>query len=122
MPVIAWFTPAGAEMTKPHWDNADLRSFGLYLDDEAGDVTGHRPKTLDRFYVLLNAALEPVSFTLPSLRWGALWVPLLDTADDRVGQSEIVTEAHASRTQLVRPPQSLLMLRGPRRRRDPGGG
>ena len=120
--VIAWFSQAGLEMSKQDWDNGERRTFGLYLDDEGGVTPGSRAKTLDRFYLMFNAALEDGVFRLPSPRWGGLWTPVLDTADDTVGQPGIVTETFASRGSITRVPLSLLILRCPRRRPEPIAG
>jgi glycogen operon protein len=113
---MAWFTQAGIEMSKRDWEHGERRSLGLYLDDEGAGPAAIRTKTLDRFYLMFNAALEPGVFRLPSPRWGGLWAPVLDTEDDEVGQPGIVTETYGARGSVTRLPQSLLILRCPRRR------
>ena len=105
---IAWFAPGGDEMTEEEWSDPERRSIGLYLDDALHDPEA---PSRDRFYLLLNAALEPVTVTLPSRRWGMTWQLLFDTADDQAGSQGI---AYGARSTLVRPPLSLLLLRSAR--------
>ncbi len=80
---IAWFQPDAQPMSEEHWNEALARALGLYLSgaDLGVDERG-RPISDRDFYLMLNAAPEPVTFQLPSERWGATWHTVLDTRSD----------------------------------------
>ena len=65
---IAWYTPAGVEMTSEDWDRAG-RAIGVFFGD--------RPL----FAVLFNGSDEDIAFTLPESETVA-WQLVLDTARD----------------------------------------
>jgi glycogen operon protein len=111
---IAWFSPSGQEMTLHRWQDAERRAVGLYLEDQMAARGRGRRQRFDRFYLMFNAHLEEVTFKLPSPRWGTLWHPVLDTADDHIGSTTAGVPSYARAT-IVRPSLSLLVLRCPRR-------
>jgi glycogen operon protein len=112
---IAWFNRDGHEMTSADWDNAETRSFAVYLDDRASGAVPAGPT--DRFYLLFNASLEPQVFHLPSTRWGGEWHAAIDTdAPTGVPDADVPRPA---RSQIERPPLSLLVFHSPRRPAEP---
>jgi glycogen operon protein len=80
---LAWFHPQGREMTLIDWQKPDRAALGLLL---AGDALDWRdalgePVIDDSFLVLLNGSREAVTFTLPSVAWGAQWALRIDTRE-----------------------------------------
>ena len=68
---LAWFHPAGGELTTGDWFDTGLRTIGMYLD---GRGMRHRdprgePVVDDSFLLLLHAGAEPVTFALPGPPW-----------------------------------------------------
>jgi glycogen operon protein len=76
---IKWLTPAGAEMAEADWNFAEGRflSYVLAPPDERGQP----------LYIVLNAAQQPVDFTLPEWPNVRHWANAIDTGEDgdRVG-------------------------------------
>jgi glycogen operon protein len=80
---IAWFTPAGREMTEHDWASGFAKSLGVFLNGEAipsPDQRG-RPVVDDSFLVLFNAHWERLAFVLPRPPYGQWWRRVLDTAE-----------------------------------------
>ncbi|MDF3289827.1 MULTISPECIES: glycogen debranching protein GlgX [Streptomyces] len=78
---IAWFTPAGREMTDEDWDAGFAKSLTVFLNGQAisePDPRGRRIQD-DSFLLLFNAHHEPLTFTVP-LGLGAWWSVAVDTA------------------------------------------
>jgi len=79
---IAWFTPAGQQMTDADWLAGSARSLTVFLNGEAitePDPRGE-PVRSDSFLLLFNAGEGDLEFTLPPPRYGAQWSKVLDTA------------------------------------------
>jgi isoamylase len=76
---VLWLTPKAIEMSEHDWNFPEGRFLSYVLSSpEAGGAP---------LYVVLNAAGEPITFTLPSLADIRQWSVLLDaTASPRVGQ------------------------------------
>jgi glycogen operon protein len=110
---IAWFSPDGTEMNEGHWNDPNLRSMALLLDDTP---PAPRPGARERFLLLFNAALEPVTFALPSPRWGDTWVSLLDTADEVTAAGDAPPGTWPARSLVERVPLSLVVLQAERNR------
>ena len=78
---VLWLRPDGREMTGADWGDASRRSLGMFLDGQAipdrapdgGTIVG------DSLLVLLNAAADDVSWTLPG-GIATRWELVLDTA------------------------------------------
>ena len=82
LPDIAWFRPDGDEMQQKDWDRPERAALALLLSGEAldwRDVKGENVSD-DTFLILLNGSHEDVTFTLPSMEWGAKWANRIDTA------------------------------------------
>jgi glycogen operon protein len=79
---IAWFTPAGEEMTEEDWDAGFTKSLTVFLNGEAisePDQRGGRVRD-DSFLLLFNASEQDLEFTVPPARYGQAWDKELDTA------------------------------------------
>jgi isoamylase len=79
---IAWLTPAGRTMTDNDWQTGYARSLSVFLNGDAITEPGPRgePVRDDSFLLLFNANREPVTFTVPGVRFGAGWEVLISTA------------------------------------------
>jgi isoamylase len=79
---IVWLTPAGRTMTDNDWQTGYARSLSVFLNGDAITEPGPRgePVRDDSFLLLFNANREPVTFTVPGVRFGAGWEVLISTA------------------------------------------
>jgi isoamylase len=76
---VTWIHPGGAEMDEQHWDDAELRCFGMLLDGRA-QTTGIRQRGKEAtLLILINGHTAPVPFTLPECNGGRKWSLLIDT-------------------------------------------
>ncbi|MFO0930661.1 MAG: glycogen debranching protein GlgX [Gemmataceae bacterium] len=106
---LAWFTPAGEEMTDEDW-GGHVRCLGMRL---SGDLLGEldergQPVSGDTLLVLLNAHHEPIPFTLPVLANGDSWRLILDTATNPEEETE-----HAAQEVYRLEGRSLAVFRTP---------
>jgi glycogen operon protein len=79
---IAWFTPAGEEMTEEDWDAGFAKSLTVFLNGDAitePDQRGERVRD-GSFLLLFNASENDLELTVPSARYGRAWDRELDTA------------------------------------------
>jgi glycogen operon protein len=86
---IMWLAPSGVEMTEFEWNADHVRYIGVRLAGDAIDEVGDdgTPVVGDTLLYILNAAPDPVSFTLSSFVVRPRWECILDTADEsRTGQ------------------------------------
>ena len=91
---IAWFTPTGDEMEEGDWDEGYAKAITVFLNGDAIE-RGRRGEeyTDDSFLVLFNAHHEPVTFTVPSSRWGDGWTTVLDTREWTIEDEELPVKA-----------------------------
>ncbi len=107
---IAWFNPDGLEMTEDQWRDGLARSLAVFLNGDAIPSPERRGGVVtdDSFFLLFNASLEPVSFTLPSADWGDEWAVVVDTNEpqleegDRVHKAGAAVDAAALSVQVLR--------------------
>src|SRR6516162_4394959 len=69
---IAWFTPAGEEMTEDDWEAGFAKSLTVFLNGEAisePDQRGERIRD-DSFLLLFNASEQDLEFTVPPASYG----------------------------------------------------
>jgi glycogen operon protein len=80
---IAWLDPSGREMTDSTWSSPDVRCLGVRLNGDAIHEVDERGARIigDTLLLMLNAAEQPVAFTLPTTAPEERWETLLDTAD-----------------------------------------
>jgi len=79
---IAWFTPAGQELTDADWQTGFAKALAVFLNGDAIPGMGQHGEHLvdDSFLLLLNAHGAAVDLTLPPPVWGERWRKVLDTA------------------------------------------
>jgi glycogen operon protein len=79
---IAWFTPAGEEMTDDDWDAGFAKGVTVFLNGDAisePDPRGERVRD-DSFLLLFNASEHDMDFVIPPPPYGERWVTEFDTA------------------------------------------
>ena len=91
---ISWFEPSGKEMDDAAWNNQVAHCLGLRLAgtgleelDEKGDLL-----LGDTLFMMLNASMESVVFTLPAHLEGARWERLLDTSESQWGRRSFLRD------------------------------
>jgi len=83
---IAWFTPAGEEMTERDWYAGFGRALAVFLNGDGiadRDQRGHRVSD-DSFLVCFNTHEEPVAFIAPEAGYASTWQVCLDSAHPTV--------------------------------------
>jgi glycogen operon protein len=108
LPDSWWFRPDGRRMTAQDWETPDTHVVGLFLNgDDMGSRTQEgEPVVDDSFLVLVNASSEPVTFVLPSRRFGRRWDVVVQTDDP-----DAPTASHPARGQVEADSRSLVLLR-----------
>jgi isoamylase len=83
---IAWFTPAGEEMTEQNWGDSFGRSIVVFLNGEGIPDLDQRGMRVvdDSFLMAFNAYHEDIEMTLPSESYGHAWTVVVDTATSQV--------------------------------------
>jgi glycogen operon protein len=102
LPDVWWFRIDGKRMTQKDWQREDARTLGCFLNGReipTRTATGEEIVD-DSFLFLFNAQFDPVTFTLPTRRFGARWALEFATGDGVPdgpfdGRSEISVEAHS---------------------------
>jgi glycogen operon protein len=81
LPDVWWFRLDGRRMTQRDWQRGDAHTLGVFLNGrEIPTRTPHGEEVSDdSFLLLFNAHFEPVTFTLPTRRFGARWEVALST-------------------------------------------
>jgi len=108
LPDVWWFRPDGRRMTQRDWQQQPGRTLGVFLNgDEIPSRTAHGEEIVDgSFLLLFNDDFEPVTFTLPTRRFGARWQVVLATGEGApecsVGARAEVTVQDRSLTLLQR--------------------
>jgi len=107
LPDVWWFRPDGRRMTRRDWQRPDVRVLGVFLNGlEIPSRTEHGEEVVDASFLLLfNAQLEPVTFTLPTRRFGTRWGLELATGEVTPG------DGYAARGAVTVPGLSLTVLR-----------
>ena len=78
---IAWFTPAGVEMTEQNWEDDFGRAIVAFLNGDAitdRDARGERVVD-DSFLMAFNAHHEDIELTLPGADYGDGWQVVVDS-------------------------------------------
>jgi isoamylase len=86
LPDIAWFTPAGQEMTEQDWDSGFGKCVVTFLNGDGITEADSRGATVtdDSFLLCLNAHHEDIEVTLPGDEFGRCWAIVVDTAAGEV--------------------------------------
>jgi isoamylase len=108
LPDLWWMRPDGRRMTRRDWERGDAHSIGVFLNgDEIGtrSPTGE-PVRDDTFMLLFNAHYEPVTFKLPTRRFGGRWELVISTDD-----AAPVGEVFPARAEYVVPDRAVVLLK-----------
>ena len=83
---IAWYEPAGTEVSDDGWQS-NLRCFGMLLPGDAIDEKDERGKRIvgATLFLMFNASPDAMPFALPVLQSGASWQRVVDTMDPHAG-------------------------------------
>lgn len=132
---IEWFTPDGEHMTEEEWQADYARAMMIFLNGQAieePDDRGHN-QVDDNFIIIMNAAPETISFTLPNASYGDKWLKAIDTHDPEVnikrslalndkyveaGRTSTKAPSFAPETELDVEGRSIVVLVCPRRTDD----
>jgi isoamylase len=95
-------------MARRDWQDSEVRTLGVFLNgDELHETTARGESIGDEsFLLLLNAHHEPVTFALPTRRFGSRWKLELSTADPHAEE-----RSFAARAPVEVESRSLLLLR-----------
>ncbi len=82
---LAWFSPAGTQVTDEQWFAGGAPTLGMHLDGRGIRTRGPRGEDVvdDSFLLLLHAGPDDVGFRLPSRPWAHAYRVLLDTTTER---------------------------------------
>ena len=76
---VAWINATGEEMREEHWNDANVRCFGMLLDGRA-QSTGIRKRGEEAtLLIIFNPWQDVVKFKLPQANGGEGWTLLADT-------------------------------------------
>jgi isoamylase len=107
LPDVWWFRPDGRRMTQKDWQREDAHSLGVFLNGlEIPNRTPDGKDIVDASFLLLfNAYADPITFTLPTRRFGARWRVEIATSSEAPG------DAVPARAEVPVEGRSLLLLR-----------
>jgi isoamylase len=108
LPDVWWFRPDGRRMTQRDWQRGDAHTLGAFLNGfeiPTRSPDGERIQD-DSFLLLFNAHYEPVTFSLPTRRFGVRWETVLGTAELPADG-----EIFGARAQLTVADRAVLVLR-----------
>jgi isoamylase len=107
LPDVWWFRPDGRRMTQKDWQQQDAHSLGVFLNGQ--EIPNRTPdgKEIvdDSFLVLFNAYADPITFTLPTRRFGPRWRVEIATAP------EVPADVVPARAAVSVEGRSLILLR-----------
>jgi len=98
-------------MTDADWDQGYAKSLGVFLNGKTIPNPNPRgePVQDDHFYLIFNAHHEPLTFTLPDVRWAKSW--LLELATDSGWTLDEAAQRCRAGEQLEVAARSLVVLR-----------
>jgi isoamylase len=107
LPDVWWFRPDGRRMTQKDWQRPDAHTLGVFLNGQEIPTKTPAGEDIvdDSFLLLFNAYGEPITFTLPTRRFGGRWVVEIATGE---GAPEGTVTA---RSQVTVDGRSLVLLR-----------
>jgi glycogen operon protein len=110
LPDVWWMRPDGRKMTQRDWRNGAARAIGVFLNgEEIAQQTAHGEHVRDEsFLVLFNAHHEPISFRMPTRRFGSRWTLELSTAEPEL---EARARAWGAREDVGVESRSILVLK-----------
>ncbi|HMD28913.1 MAG TPA: glycogen debranching protein GlgX [Steroidobacteraceae bacterium] len=80
---VTWLNARGSEMTQADWQDANLRTLGVWFGEQSGSV--------EHLLLLVNSADSPLQFSLPAAPASGPWIRLFDTALAGVGATSLGT-------------------------------
>ncbi|HEY7050170.1 MAG TPA: glycogen debranching protein GlgX [Jatrophihabitantaceae bacterium] len=106
---LAWFHPAGRELSSPDWFDSDLRTLGMYLDGRGLRNRGPQGEQLtdDSYLLILHSGDDVVWFRLPGSPWAASYEVVIDTT----GPSGTGSGQLAGDAEVPLGPRTTLLLR-----------
>ncbi|WP_410575016.1 glycogen debranching protein GlgX [Amycolatopsis sp. cmx-4-61] len=107
---IAWFTPAGEEMTEQNWDDGFGKAVVVFLNGKAIPDLDQRGMHVEdnSFLLAFNAHHEDIDATLPGNGYGESWTVVVDTATGEVEPADAKPIDGGGR--LTLPARSLIVL------------
>jgi glycogen operon protein len=87
LPDVWWFRPDGRKMTQRDWGRGEAKTVGVFLNGEEIPSLSPRGEEVrdDSFMLLFNGHYEPITFHVPTRRFGLRWAVDLSTATGRFG-------------------------------------
>ncbi|MCY7421965.1 MAG: glycogen debranching protein GlgX [Chitinophagaceae bacterium] len=106
---IAWFMPAGTEMTEQNWNEDFAKSLGVYLNGQGIHSLGPRGEQVidDSFYIIFNAFHETLDYTLPPKKYGLKWQVEFTTATKKTGTKKV----YKAQDKILIEGRSIMVLR-----------
>jgi isoamylase len=110
LPDVWWMRPDGRKMTQRDWRNSEGRAIGVFLNGDELDMTTPNGDELqdESFLVLFNAHHEPMTFRMPTRRFGTRWRLELSTAEPELDEG---SRSLAARDEVWVESRSILVLR-----------
>jgi glycogen operon protein len=110
LPDLWWFRPDGRKMTQRDWGRGEAKTIGVFLNGDELPKHSVRGEDVgdDSFMLLFNGHFEPITFSLPTRRFGLRWAVELSTADGRFGDGDTVV---AAREPIAVEARSIVLLR-----------
>jgi len=110
LPDVWWFRPDGRRMAQRDWQRLDARALGVFLNGAEIPTLDPRGEEIwdDSFLCMFNAHYEPITFLLPTRRFGVRWAHELSTFEPEVQPGE---REYAARQPVEVESRSLLLLR-----------
>jgi glycogen operon protein len=110
LPDIWWFRPDGRKMTQRDWSRGEAKTIGVFLNGDELPKHSVRGEDVqdDSFMLLFNGHYEPITFSLPTRRFGLRWTVDLSTADGHFGDGGRIV---AAREPIEVGPRSIVLLR-----------
>ena len=110
---VAWFDPAGTEMSEEQWEQAHAKSLAVFLNGGSIPDQGSRGEAIldDSFLLCFNSHHEEVVFTVPPSSWGEAWRICVDTALTRLPVAEAEDVVKAAEPLIVAARSMILLIR-----------
>ena len=79
---LCWLRPDGQEMTDRDWHEGNNHTLGMLIFGESTDETDDRGRPIkgDTLLLIVNAADQGVTFTMPTIEGEGIWAEMIDAA------------------------------------------
>jgi isoamylase len=110
LPDVWWMRPDGRKMTQRDWRNPEAKAIGVFLNGDELNMTTQSGEDLqdESFLLLFNAHHEPMTFRMPTRRFGARWKLELSTAEPELEEG---ARSWSAREEVRVESRSILALR-----------